>query len=119
MSVDHVQTRRATEADLPPLESLMQRAIALLQRGFLDARQIQASRAIMGLDTQLIRDRTYLVAVREGMIVGCGGWSRRATLFGGDLPPGAVQHCSIPRRTRPVSVPCIPTPTMPAAASAG
>ena len=84
MSADHVQTRRATETDLPQLGALMQRAITVLQRGFLDSRRIEASRAIMGLDTQLIRDRTYFVAERAGLIVGCGGWSRRATLFGGD-----------------------------------
>lgn len=84
MTSDHLRIRRAAEVDIPLLSALMQRAITVLQRGFLDARQIQASRAVMGLDTQLISDGTYFVAEREGVIAGCGGWSRRATLFGGD-----------------------------------
>ncbi len=84
MPSDQLRIRHATAIDLPVLSALMQRAITALQRGFLDERQIEASRAVMGLDTQLIRDRTYLVAERAGSIAGCGGWSRRATLFGGD-----------------------------------
>ena len=66
----------------------MDAAIAELQKGFLDARQIAASRTIMGLDTQLIDDATYYVVESDGQIVGCGGWSRRATLYGGDQTPG-------------------------------
>lgn len=62
----------------------MDASIAQLQRGFLDDDQIAASRAIMGLDTQLIDDGTYFVVECDGEIAGCGGWSRRATLYGGD-----------------------------------
>ncbi|HEX4741109.1 MAG TPA: GNAT family N-acetyltransferase [Caulobacteraceae bacterium] len=62
----------------------MDRAIAELQRGFLDEAQIAASRLVMGLDTQLVADRTYFVLEAEGRIAGCGGWSRRGTLYGGD-----------------------------------
>lgn len=66
----------------------MDRAIAELQRGFLDAAQIESSRMVMGLDRQLIADRTYFVVQAGNAIAGCGGWSRRATLYGGDHTPG-------------------------------
>jgi GNAT superfamily N-acetyltransferase len=76
--------RLATEDDLPALRGLMALAIDTLQAGFLDEAQIIASRAVMGLDTQLVADRTYFVVLEAGQIAGCGGWSRRATLYGGD-----------------------------------
>jgi GNAT superfamily N-acetyltransferase len=67
---------------------LMDAAIAELQRAFLDDAQITSSRAIMGIDTQLIDDGTYFVVESDGDIAGCGGWSRRATLYGGNQTPG-------------------------------
>jgi GNAT superfamily N-acetyltransferase len=76
--------RLAHREDIPSLRALMDAAISELQKLFLDARQIAASRAIMGLDTQLIDDRTYFVVLHRGELAGCGGWSRRNTLFGGD-----------------------------------
>jgi GNAT superfamily N-acetyltransferase len=76
--------RLATEDDLPVLRTVMDLAIAELQRDFLDEAQIAASRLIMGLDSQLVADRTYFILETEGRIAGCGGWSRRATLYGGD-----------------------------------
>jgi len=76
--------RLAQEADLPALRALMARAIEELQRGFLSPEQIAASHQIMGLDSQLVKDGTYFVIEREGALAGCGGWSWRATLFGGD-----------------------------------
>ena len=66
----------------------MDAAIAELQRGFLDEAQIASSRAIMGIDTQLIDDGTYFVVEVDGELAGCGGWSRRATLYGGNQTPG-------------------------------
>ena len=54
-------SRPAVLADVPALTELMDAAIAELQRGFLDDEQITASRAIMGIDTQLIEDGTYFV----------------------------------------------------------
>jgi len=62
----------------------MTRAIEELQRSFLTPEQVTASHQIMGLDTQLVRDRTYFMILDQGELVGCGGWSWRATLFGGD-----------------------------------
>jgi GNAT superfamily N-acetyltransferase len=76
--------RLATEDDLPVLKALMDLAIDELQRDFLDESQIAASRHVMGLDTQLVVDRTYFLVEADGALAGCGGWSRRATLYGGD-----------------------------------
>lgn len=76
--------RLATEADLPALHRLMDRAIAELQTGFLTPAQVAASQHVMGLDSQLVRDRTYIIVEADGVIAGCGGWSYRATLYGGD-----------------------------------
>jgi GNAT superfamily N-acetyltransferase len=83
-----VISRLARRDDIPALRALMEAAIAELQTPFLDADQIAASRLIMGLDTQLIDDGTYFVVLRDGELAGCGGWSRRATLYGGDQSPG-------------------------------
>ena len=80
--------RIARRHDLDALAALMELAIAELQKPYLDERQIAASRAIMGLDTQLVEDGTYFVVEVDGELAGCGGWSRRATLYGGDLTPG-------------------------------
>jgi len=85
-------SRLAGADDIPALEAVMAAAIGELQRGFLTPAQIAASRTIMGLDRQLIADRSYFVVEAAnadgGRIAGCGGWSRRATLYGGDHSPG-------------------------------
>lgn len=90
---DDLTHRLATPDDIPALNAVMDAAIAELQRGFLDAAQIRSSRMIMGLDRQLIADRSYFVVETAGpdgsrRVAGCGGWSRRATLYGGDHTPG-------------------------------
>jgi GNAT superfamily N-acetyltransferase len=81
-------SRRAVTADVPALTMLMDAAIGELQRAFLDDAQIASSRAIMGIDTKLIDDGTYFVVESDGDIAGCGGWSRRATLYGSNRTPG-------------------------------
>lgn len=83
-----LQNRLACLEDLAALNALMDLAIGELLRPHLDAAQIASSRAIMGLDTQLIRDGTYFVVEQDGRLAGCGGWSRRATMYGGDASPG-------------------------------
>lgn len=80
--------RLATRADLAALRPLMEAAIVELQQPFLNEEQIASSLTIMGIDTQLIDDGTYFVIEIDGHIAGCGGWSRRATLYGGDHTPG-------------------------------
>jgi len=81
-------SRLAGLDDLSALQRVMSASIAELQRGFLTPAQIEASRMIMGLDRQLVADGTYFVVESESAIAGCGGWSRRATLYGGDHTPG-------------------------------
>ena len=81
-------SRLATREDIPVLVPLMQAAIEELQKGFLNDAQIRSSHAIMGLDQQLIDDRTYFAVEIDGRLAGCGGWSRRATLYGGDHSAG-------------------------------
>ena len=81
INLDH---RLAKRADIPALAVLMNAAIGELQKPFLTGEQIASSRAIMGLDTQLIDDGTYFIVEQNGVLAGCGGWSRRATLYGGD-----------------------------------
>lgn len=76
--------RLARRDDLDALRALMDAAIAELQKPFLDPRQIAASQAFMGLDTQLIDDGTYYLVMAGNDVAGCGGWSRRATLYGND-----------------------------------
>ena len=80
--------RLATPDDVPVLKPLMNAAIWELLKPFLPPEQVAASFAVMGLDTQLIKDGTYFVIECDGRIAGCGGWSRRATLFGGEQSAG-------------------------------
>jgi GNAT superfamily N-acetyltransferase len=80
--------RLARQEDLDVLGSLMNAAISELQKPFLDHGQIASSRTIMGLDSQLIEDGTYFIVESDSQLAGCGGWSRRATLYGGDQSPG-------------------------------
>ena len=76
--------RIAADADNGAIAALMERAIVELQRPFLTPEQIAASRLSMGLDTQLIADGTYFAILDGDELVGCGGWSKRATLYGGN-----------------------------------
>lgn len=100
-----MKIRVATADDLPAMRALMHRAIDELQQGFLSAAAVRASHAVMGLDTQLVADGTYFVALVDGDLAGCGGWSRRATLYGGDhssdlREPRLLDPWSEPARVR-------------------
>ena len=67
------------------MRALIPLSVRGLSRGFYSDAQIESAiRHIFGPDTQLIADRTYFVAAVRGVLVGCGGWGRRRTLFGGD-----------------------------------
>lgn len=76
--------RIATPSDIPALRRVMTRAIEQLQHDFLTPAQVAASHKVMGLDSQLVEDGTYFMVEEGERIAGCGGWSFRATLFGGD-----------------------------------
>ena len=89
VTMTHFASRLATREDIPAIVPLMRASISELQSGYLDAAQIASSRALMGLDSQLIDDGTYYVAAVDGQLAGCGGWSRRAAIIGTDDRPGA------------------------------
>ena len=77
--------RLARPDDLPALRELIPASVRALSQGYYTPAQIEgAIRHVFGTDTQLIADGTYYVAEAEGTVVGCGGWSRRRTLYGGD-----------------------------------
>lgn len=80
--------RLATRADEAAISELMALAIEQLQRGYLTPEQIESSKAGMGLDGLLIEDGTYYCVEEDGVLAGCGGWSRRATLYGGNHSAG-------------------------------
>ena len=81
--------RSAVHDDIPALQRLIARSAEGLSRGYYTPAQISALvQHVFGVDTQLIDDATYYVIESGGAIVACGGWSGRATLFGGDQAKG-------------------------------
>jgi GNAT superfamily N-acetyltransferase len=80
--------RFATAADLSVLRAIMAVAIAENLKPFLPPELIRASEKVMGLDTTLVEDGTYWIVHADGEPAGCGGWSRRNTLYGGDHTGG-------------------------------
>jgi len=77
--------RLATLADIPNLRELIRDSVSGLGDGYYSSEQItRALTHVFGVDTQLILDGTYFVVEVDDQIAGCGGWSKRKTLFGGD-----------------------------------
>lgn len=77
--------RRATAADTAGLGGVIARSARGLSAGYYESEEVEAAlRGAFGVDSQLVEDGTYFVATAGDEIVGCGGWSRRRTLFGGD-----------------------------------
>lgn len=77
--------RLATTADEPALRALIPRSARALSVGHYAPQQAESAiRYIFGLDSTLLRDGTYFVAELGAVVAGCGGWSRRRTLYGGD-----------------------------------
>lgn len=79
--------RKAAFADQIEIEKLIAESVRGLSREDYDARQIELSiKTVFGVDTELIADETYFVVETEdGKIVGCGGWSKRKTLYGASV----------------------------------
>lgn len=77
--------RQATAADAAQIQELIARSIRALGAADYSSEQIEgALKGAFGLDSQLIADGTYFVVESAGRLIGCGGWSYRRTLFGGD-----------------------------------
>ncbi|HKR61948.1 MAG TPA: GNAT family N-acetyltransferase [Pyrinomonadaceae bacterium] len=77
--------RKANPDDREAIEQLIVESARTLSREDYSERQIEAAiLTVFGVDTDLILDGTYFVADSSAMLIGCGGWSKRKTLFGGD-----------------------------------
>jgi len=77
--------RKATLNDCPTIEKLIALSARELSAQDYTSEQIEgALKGAFGIDTQLIRDGTYFVVEAGDAMMGCGGWSKRKTLFGGD-----------------------------------
>ena len=88
---DEFSIREAAVSDIPVLHALIERSVRRLQKNDYTPEQIEGAIGhALGLDTQLIADKTYFVAEATALpavIAGCGGWSNRATLFGSNHGP--------------------------------
>src|SRR5499427_9633614 len=93
------QPRLAREDDIPALEKLIPVSARALQAPFYSPAQIDAALGpVFGVDRQLIRDGTYFVIECDGAIVGCGGWSRRRSLYGSDSARAGADGLLDPQR---------------------
>src|ERR1700733_3094376 len=96
--------RKATTADIPALDALIALSARGLSTGDYSPAQIEgALRGAFGVDTQLLADETYFVVEDLGEMVGCGGWSFRSTLFGGDARAGR-DASSLDPKTQPAKI---------------
>jgi N-acetylglutamate synthase-like GNAT family acetyltransferase len=88
--VEALHIRAAVPSDVPALRVLIDLSVRTLQAQDYSEVQIEgALGTVFGVDSQLIADRTYFVAETDSIIIGCGGWSKRKTLFGSDQ--GAIR----------------------------
>jgi GNAT superfamily N-acetyltransferase len=88
------QIRPATMEDVPRLQVLIPTSVRNLRTGY-SSEQVEAALGnALGVDTQLVRDGTYFVVEVGSELVGCGGWSRRKTLYGSDHVHATVKDDS-------------------------
>ncbi len=92
--------RIAQQIDTEVIRQLMQASIAENMKAFLSVSEIEAAKETMGVDKTLIADGTYFLieAIHNGkaVLVGCGGWGKRKTLYGGDHTVGRDDSLSDP-----------------------
>ena len=75
----------ATVADIPAIRELIADSVRTLQVEYTPQQRELALATVFTVDTRLVADGTYLLAFTEnGTLAGCGGWSKRKTLYGGD-----------------------------------
>jgi len=89
--------RIATHEDIPVINELMALSMERLLPEVLTTEQVAKSNASMGLDTQLLDDETYFLIFDGDIPVGCGGWSRRRTLYGGNHTQGRDENLADPK----------------------
>jgi GNAT superfamily N-acetyltransferase len=91
--------RKAVAADVPILRALIEKSVRELQVEDYTARQLElALLKVYGVDSQLIEDGTYFVVEAEELVVACGGWSKRKTLYGGDVWAGREDSLLDPKK---------------------
>ena len=92
--------RIAQTDDIPDIMNLMRLAIEINMQEFLSKAEIEAAKETMGVDMTLIQDGTYFIIETNKNdrthIVGCGGWGKRRTLYGGDHTVGRDDSLSDP-----------------------
>jgi GNAT superfamily N-acetyltransferase len=114
VAAPNVRIRKATPEDIPRLREIIEASVRGLQADDYSPAQIEgALRSVYGVDSQLITDGTYFVAEgsvgrpptteqpelrRDRLIVACGGWSKRRTLYGGDQFAGREDSLLDPAR---------------------
>ncbi len=91
--------RKAVAGDVPQLRTLIEKSVRGLQAGDYTPRQLElALLKVYGVDSQLIEDGTYFAVASGESIVACGGWSKRRTLYGGDVWVGREDSLLDPKR---------------------
>jgi GNAT superfamily N-acetyltransferase len=96
--------RKAVIADIPELRALIDRSARGLSQEDYRPEQIEgALRGAFGVDSQLLHDETYFIVEDAGKCVGCGGWSYRSTLFGGDARAGR-DAAALDPQTQPAKI---------------
>lgn len=91
--------RLARMDDVPALEELIPLSVRALQAEHYSPAQMEAALGpVFGVDRQLIADGTYFVVEEAERIVGCGGWSRRKAVFGGDRARAGADEMIDPLR---------------------